>query len=339
MKGNILVTGGAGYIGSHTCKALASAGYTPVTLDNLVYGHKWAVKWGPLIEGDLADDALVRNTLRKYDIEAVIHFAAYAYVGESMQEPGKYFRNNVINTINLLDSMIEQGIGQIVFSSTCATYGLPERVPIDERHPQHPVNPYGETKLIIERALHWYSVAHNIRAAALRYFNAAGADPVAGIGEDHDPETHLIPLVIETALGRRSHVEIFGTDYPTLDGSAVRDYIHVNDLATAHVQALKRLLAGSENLFLNLGTGSGYSVKEIIAMVEQVSGQTVTARTAPRRPGDPAELVAATGRAGEVLGWKPQHSDLQNIIETALRWHEMHMPEEAASGTQQATGL
>ena len=339
MKGNILVTGGAGYIGSHTCKALASAGYTPVTFDNLVYGHKWSVKWGPLIEGDLADRTLIREVLREYNIEAVIHFAAYAYVGESMLEPGKYFRNNVINTINLLDAMVEHGVGQIVFSSTCATYGTPEHVPIDEQHPQHPVNPYGETKLIIERALHWYSLAHNIRAAALRYFNAAGADPEAGIGEDHDPETHLIPLVIETALGRRSHVEIFGTDYPTPDGSAVRDYIHVTDLATAHVQALERLKSGSENLFLNLGTGTGYSVKEVIAMVEQVSGRTVTANTAPRRPGDPAELVAANGCAGEILGWEPQHSGLQNIIETALRWHEMHAPGETASSTQQATSL
>jgi UDP-arabinose 4-epimerase len=339
MKGNILVTGGAGYIGSHTCKALADAGYTPVTLDNLVYGHEWAVKWGPLIEGDLADVALIREILREYSIEAVIHFAAYAYVGESMQNPGKYFRNNVSNTINLLDAMVERGIEQIVFSSSCATYGLPERVPIDEQHPQHPVNPYGETKLIIERALHWYSTAHNIRAAALRYFNAAGADPDAGIGEDHDPETHLIPLVIETALGRRSQVKIFGTDYPTADGSAVRDYIHVSDLACAHVLALERLLAGSENLFLNLGTGNGYSVKEVIAMVEQVSGRAVAARTAARRPGDPAELVAANGRAGDILGWKPQHSSLRNIIETALRWHEIHTPGEAESDTRQAAGL
>ena len=337
MKANILVTGGAGYIGSHTCKALADAGYTPVTLDNLVYGHKWAVKWGPLIEGDLADRTLIRDVLEEYRIEAVIHFAAYAYVGESMLEPGKYFRNNVVNTINLLDAMVEHDVGRIVFSSTCATYGTPEHIPIDEQHPQRPVNPYGETKLIIERALHWYSGAYGIRAAALRYFNAAGADPEAGIGEDHDPETHLIPLVIETALGRRPHVEIYGTDYPTPDGSAVRDYIHVADLATAHVQALEKLKSGSENLFLNLGTGTGYSVKEVIAMVEQVSGRGVTARMSPRRPGDPAELVAANGQAGEKLGWTPQHSDLENIIETALRWHEMHAPEAATGDPRPAT--
>ena len=336
MKGNILVTGGAGYIGSHTCKALSEAGYKPVTFDNLVYGHAWAVKWGPLIEGDLADGALVREVLKEYSIEAVIHFAAYAYVGESMQNPGKYYRNNIINTINLLDAMVARGIGQIVFSSTCATYGMPERIPIDEQPPQLPVNPYGETKLGIERALHWYSQAHDLRAAALRYFNAAGADPEAGIGEDHDPETHLIPLVIETALGRRSHVDIFGTDYPTPDGSAIRDYIHVTDLATAHVQALEKLRAGSDNLFLNLGTGYGHSVKDVIAMVEMVSGRTVEARNAPRRPGDPAELVAGTGRAGELLGWQPQHSSLANIIETALRWHEQHVPQDCAAYDQQA---
>ena len=243
---NVLVSGGAGYIGSHACKALAKAGYTPVTLDNFVYGHRWAVKWGPLVEGDLADDALVRRVFDEYDIDAVIHFAAYAYVGESMNEPGKYFRNNVVNTIKLLDAMLECGVGSIVFSSTCATYGLPVRVPIDEQHPQQPINPYGESKLFIERALHWYSVAHGIKAAALRYFNAAGADPDAEIGEDHDPETHLIPLVIQTALGQRSHVDIFGSDYPTPDGTAIRDYIHVTDLAKAHVQALEKLQSGSE---------------------------------------------------------------------------------------------
>jgi UDP-glucose-4-epimerase GalE len=216
---------------------------------------------------------------------------------------------------------------------------MPERVPIDEQHPQLPVNPYGETKLGIERALHWYSQAHDLRAAALRYFNAAGAEPEAGIGEDHNPETHLIPLVIETALGRCSHVEIYGTDYPTPDGSAIRDYIHVTDLATAHIQALEKLRAGSENLFINLGTGSGHSVKEVITMVEQVSGRTVEARNAARRTGDPAELVAATGRASELLGWQPQHSDLKNIIETALRWHKLHIPQESAGSDQQATGF
>jgi UDP-arabinose 4-epimerase len=322
---NVLVTGGAGYIGSHTCKALAGAGYIPVTFDNLVYGHKWAVKWGPFIEGDLEDGELVRRVLREHRIMAIVHFAAYAYVGESMSDPGKYFRNNVINTVKLLDSMVECGVDKIVFSSTCASYGLPERVPIDEQHPQRPVNPYGDSKLFIERALHWYSIAHGLRAAALRYFNAAGADPDAEIGENHDPETHLIPLVIEAALGRRSHVDIYGFDYPTPDGSAIRDYIHVSDLANAHVQTLEKLQQGSENLFLNLGTGKGSSVMEVISMVEQMSGKTVDVRMAPRRAGDPAELVAATGLAEEMLGWKPEYSSLQTIIETALHWHMKHL--------------
>lgn len=321
---NVLVTGGAGYIGSHACKALAGAGYIPVTLDNFDYGHHWAVKWGPLVEGDLADKALLRKILSDYKIKAVMHFAAYAYVGESMTEPGKYFRNNAGNTINLLDAMVECNVNRIVFSSTCATYGLPDRVPIDEQHPQRPVNPYGESKLFVERALHWYSSAHGIRTAALRYFNAAGADPDIEIGEDHHPETHLIPLVIDTALGHRPHVDVYGSDYPTADGSAIRDYIHVTDLATAHVQALGKLQTGSENLYLNLGTGQGYSVREVISMVEQVSGKTVDIRMAPRRAGDPAELVAATGLAAEVLGWKPEYSSLQTIIETALRWHKYH---------------
>jgi UDP-glucose-4-epimerase GalE len=318
---NILVTGGAGYIGSHVCKAIAEAGYTPVTLDNFIYGHRWAVKWGPLVEGDVADTALLRQTFDEYEIDAVMHFAAYAYVGESMAEPGKYFRNNVINTIRLLDAMVEHDIGSIVFSSTCASYGLPERVPIDEQHTQRPVNPYGESKLFIERALHWYSMAHGLRVAALRYFNAAGADPDAEIGEDHDPETHLIPLVIEAALGQRSHVDIYGSDYPTPDGSAIRDYIHVTDLATAHELALEKLLTGTENLFLNLGTSQGHSVREVIAKVEQLSGMKIDARLAPRRAGDPAELVAATGRAAEVLGWKPGYSSLETIVETALNWY------------------
>lgn len=321
---NILVTGGAGYIGSHACKALADAGYTPVTLDNFDHGHRWAVKWGPLVEGDLADSDLLRQTFDEYHIDAVIHFAAYAYVGESMTEPGKYFRNNVINTIRLLDAMVECSVDKIVFSSTCASYGLPVSVPMDEQHPQRPVNPYGESKLFIERALHWYSMAHGIRAAALRYFNAAGADPEAEIGEDHSPETHLIPLAIEAALGRRSHVDIYGSDYPTPDGSAIRDYIHVTDLATAHVLALKKLQAGSDNLFLNLGTGQGHTVREVISKVEQISGEQVDARMAPRRAGDPAELVAATGLAAETLGWKPEHSSLETIIETALNWHKKH---------------
>ena len=333
---NILVTGGAGYIGSHACKALAGAGYTPVTLDNLVYGHREAVKWGPLVEGDLADILLLRQILVDYDIRAVMHFAAYAYVGESMTDPGKYFRNNVSNTVSLLDAMVACDVHDMVFSSTCATYGVPDRVPIDEQHPQRPVNPYGESKLFVERMLHWYSLAHGMRLAVLRYFNAAGADPGAEIGEDHHPETHLIPLVIETALGRRPHVDVFGSDYPTADGTAVRDYIHVFDLAVAHVQALEKLQTGTERLFLNLGTGQGYSVRQVISMVEQVSGRAVNVRMMARRPGDPPALVAAPALSEELLGWKPEYSSLRTIVQTALRWHERQTQNGQARPMQDA---
>jgi len=318
----VLVTGGAGYIGSHTCKALAQAGFVPVTVDNLVYGHRSAVRWGPFIEGDLADRELLDQVIREHPIRAVIHFAAYAYVGESMYAPGRYFENNVGNTVNLLEAMRGRGVEPIVFSSTCATYGMPETLPIDESHPQRPVNPYGESKLFVERALHWYGVAHGVRSAALRYFNAAGADPEGEIGEDHDPETHLVPLVIETALGRREAIDIFGTDYATPDGTAIRDYIHVTDLAEAHVLALHHLLAGGVDLRLNLGTGRGHSVREIIDAVARYAGAPVPSRDCPRRPGDPAELVADATRAGQRLQWEPRWSSLERIVETAWRWHE-----------------
>jgi len=321
LAANVLVTGGAGYIGSHACKELAKAGYVPVTLDNLVYGHPSAVRWGPFVRGDLADGDLVRRVLRERRIAAVVHFAAYAYVGESMQEPGKYFQNNFSNSVTLLEAMRHEGVSAMVFSSTCATYGDPRTLPIDEDHPQHPVNPYGESKLFVERALARFGAAHELRYAALRYFNAAGADAEGELGEDHEPETHLIPLVIAAAQGRRPHVSVFGTDYPTADGTAVRDYVHVSDLAIAHVSALRHLLAGGESLRLNLGTGQGHSVREVIRMVEAVGGREVPVREAPRRPGDPPELVAASGRAREVLGWSPRHSDLRNIVATAWQWH------------------
>jgi UDP-arabinose 4-epimerase len=330
MAHNILVTGGAGYIGSHACKALAAAGFTPITLDNLVYGHEWAVQWGPFIKADLAERARLRDVLCEYQVEAVMHFAAYAYVGESMQDPGKYFQNNVTTTINLLDAMVDCGVRNIVFSSTCATYGMPERVPIDEDHPQCPVNPYGESKLFIERALRWYGVAHDIRSVSLRYFNAAGADPDGEVGEDHDPETHLIPLVIQAALGYRPNVKIFGTDYPTADGSAVRDYIHVTDLASAHVKALQHLQDGGDRTFLNLGTGNGYSVREVIDTVAKIGGRKVHAIKASRRAGDPAMLVAQPGMAAKRLGWVPRYSDLDTIVTTALRWHESRLAEDQA---------
>lgn len=323
---NILVTGGAGYIGSHACKALSAAGFTPVTLDSLVHGHRWAVRWGPLAKVDLADRSAVERVLREYSIDAVIHFAAYAYVGESMTDPGKYFRNNVSNTLNLLDAMCAVGVKRIVFSSTCATYGIPDTVPITEDHPQRAVNPYGESKLFVERALQWYGAAHGLHWTALRYFNAAGADPDGEIGEDHSPETHLIPLAIETALGARPELQVMGTDYPTPDGTAIRDYIHVTDLADAHARALLRLQSGGTSCAINLGTGTGYSVRDVVSMVERVTDSKIRTRNAPRRAGDPPSLVAAPGRALELLGWRPQWSSLESIVRTAYRWHCKHAP-------------
>ncbi|HXU03101.1 MAG TPA: UDP-glucose 4-epimerase GalE [Polyangia bacterium] len=316
---SILIVGGAGYIGSQTAKRVAQAGLKPVVFDNLVYGHKWAVKWGPLVVGDLADGALIKDVLEQYEVTAVVHFAAYAYVGESVVHPRKYYRNNVAGTLNLLDAMIDVGVRDIVFSLTCATYGEPARVPIDEQHAQSPVNPYGETKLAIERALFWYQRAYPIRFAALRYFNAAGADPDGEIGEDHDPETHLIPLAIEAALGGKG-LEIYGTDYPTPDGTAIRDYIHVQDLADAHVAALEKLRGGASRLFVNLGTGRGHSVREVIAAVEKVSGKKVPARESGRRAGDPPALVADPRLAADVLGWQARIPGIETIVEHAWRW-------------------
>ena len=321
MSQAVLVTGGAGYIGSHACKALAAAGYRPVVFDNLSRGHREAVRWGPLVEGELADGALLSAAIDRYRVAAVMHFAAYAYVGESVADPALYYRNNLNGTLSLLDAMRETGVDKIVFSSTCATYGIPAGVPISETAPQLPVNPYGETKLAIERALHWYGEAYGMRSVSLRYFNAAGADPEGEIGERHDPETHLVPLVLQAALGRRPHVEIYGTDYPTPDGTAIRDYIHVRDLATAHLRALEHLYAGRAGAALNLGTGTGRSVREVIAAAEAVSGRPVPWCPAPRRPGDPPALVADPSRAAELLGWRAELSDLETIMRTALAWH------------------
>ena len=332
MSRHILVSGGAGYIGSHTCKLLARQGYTPITLDNLVYGHRRAVRWGPFIEGCVGDKHLVAHILREHAVRAVIHFAGYAYVGESMQEPGKYFHNNIANTLELLDAMDEAGVRVVVFSSSCATYGYPERIPIGEDQAQRPVNPYGESKLFIERALHWYACCRGFRYAALRYFNAAGADPEGDLGEQHDPETHLIPLVIQAALGERPYVEIFGTDYPTPDGTAVRDYIHVTDLAQAHVRALQALDRGPASLALNLGTGRGHSVRQVIAAVERVCGGSVPVKEAARRAGDPAELVADPGRARQHLDWTPHYSDLDTIVETAWQWFSRRHGVEGEAG-------
>jgi UDP-arabinose 4-epimerase len=318
---SVLIVGGAGYIGSQTAKRAAAAGLEPVVLDNLVYGHRWAVKWGPLVEGDLADAALIDRVIKEHRVSAVIHFAAYAYVGESVTNPRKYFRNNVVNTLNLLDAMVDNGVRDIVFSSTCAVYGEPLAVPIGEDHPRNPVSPYGESKLAVEKILHWYQRAYPLRFAALRYFNAAGADPDGELGEDHAPETHLIPLAIEAALGGRG-LEIYGTDYPTPDGTAVRDYIHVADLADAHLVALAQLGKGAPSLTLNLGTGRGHSVREVISAVERASGRKVPVRETDRRAGDPPALVADARQAAALLGWKPRYPDLDTIIGHAFRWRD-----------------
>jgi UDP-glucose-4-epimerase GalE len=316
----VLITGGAGYIGSHTAKLLAASGHTPIVFDDFTQGHDWAVKWGPLERGSLADQGRLREVFAAHKVEAVVHFAASALVGESMSQPTKYFRNNTVATLNLLDAMREAGVATIVFSSTCATYGDPVRVPIDETHPQTPVNPYGESKLMVEKILRWYGSAYGLKWIALRYFNAAGADPAGEIGEDHDPETHLVPLVIGAALGTRPPVKVFGTDYPTPDGSAVRDYVHVMDLADAHRRALEGLDNGTASQAINLGTGQGHSVRSVIDTVTRVGGKKVPFEEAPRRAGDPPELVAAPGRAREV-GWSCRYAALEVIVEHAWKWH------------------
>ena len=329
----ILVTGGAGYIGSHACKALAREGFRPIVLDNLSTGHSWAVKWGPLVEGDIADRELVRETLEYYKVDAVMHFAANASVGESMREPFLYLHDNTIGSMRLLEAMRETGVRRIVFSSTCATYGIPTDVPIAESTPQAPVNPYGESKLLVERALAWYQSAHGFSWTALRYFNAAGADREKEIGEVHDPETHLIPLVIGAALGTEPPVRVLGGDYPTDDGTAIRDYIHVEDLADAHIRALRYLATGGESTAINLGTARGHSVQEVIAAVEQISGHRIPRQTTTRRPGDPPVLVADNRLARKLLGWKPRYTSLEEIVETAWAWHSSQVRVAAASAT------
>jgi len=297
-----------------------------VVLDNLSTGHRWAVKWGPLIEGNLADSTFLRELITTHRIQAVIHFAAHAYVGESVKKPRQYFRNNVVATLNLLDALVDTGVRHIVFSSTCSTYGIPERSPIPEAHPQFPVNPYGESKLFIERALHWYGLAYGLCWVALRYFNAAGADPEGELGEEHHPEPHLIPRVIEAALGRLPRVQIYGTDYPTPDGTAIRDYVHVTDLAEVHVLALTYLLEGGESTAMNLGTGRGHSVQEVIAAVERVTGRRIPIQEAPRRPGDPPALVADPTRAVGLFRWRPRYSSIDTVVETALQWYTARTP-------------
>jgi len=317
---NVLVTGGAGYIGSHTSKALAQAGFVPIVYDNLSAGHEWSVQWGPLVVGDINNRALLIRTIRKYEIEAVCHLAAHAYVGESVTNPRKYYQNNLVGSLTLLDAMVDSGVRRLVFSSTCATYGAPRTLPIDETHSQAPVNPYGETKLAIERALRWYGEAFGLEWAVLRYFNAAGADPDGEIGEQHDPESHLIPLAIEAAITQATPIAIFGIDYPTPDGTAIRDYIHVTDLARGHVCALSYLEHGGESNSFNLGLGAGHSVREIISSVGRVTGRRISVLECRRRAGDPAVLVACAARARATLGWCPQLLSLDEIVNTAWQW-------------------
>jgi UDP-arabinose 4-epimerase len=331
MTCKVLVTGGAGYIGSHTCKALAAAGYTPVVLDNLSAGHRWAVKWGPLVVADIADRAAVLKLIKDHDIHAIIHLAAHAYVGESIRQPLKYFRNNVTHTLALLDTLLDCGVSKLVVSSSCATYGNPQTLPITEDHPQQPISPYGESKLFIEKTLHWYERAYGMRHVILRYFNAAGADPDGEIGEEHTPETHLIPLVIGAALKISPAIEIFGNDYATADGTAVRDYVHVCDLATAHVKALDHLIGGGSSATVNLGTGRGHSIRDVISAVEAVSGSIVPVIEGPRRPGDPPALIADPQLGQSLLKWKPLNSSMHTIVRTAWQWHQNRHPEPTFS--------
>lgn len=317
----ILVTGGAGYVGSHACKALARIGHQPVTYDNLSRGHRAAVRWGPLEVGDLNDGARLREVIGRHRPDGAMHFAALAYVGESVTDPALYYRNNVGGTLTLLDALRESGIRTLVFSSTCATYGTPVRLPLTEDHAQRPINPYGSSKLMVERVLADYDAAYGLRSVALRYFNAAGADPDGECGERHEPETHAVPLAIMAAMGKGPPFRIFGTDYPTPDGSAVRDYVHVDDLADAHVAALTHLLGGGATEAFNLGTGTGTSVLELIASVERAGSRAVPVLRDARRPGDPPVLVADARRAKELLGWQPRYRAIDEIVRTAWSWH------------------
>ena len=316
----MLVTGGAGYIGSHTCKALEAGGCTPVVFDNLAAGHREAVRYGDLVEGDILDTAAVRAAMRRHQIGAVMHFAAFLDVGESVREPARYYRNNVSGALSVLEAMAAERIPLFVFSSTCATYGEPVETPIAESHQQVPINSYGETKLAIERALPHFERAYGIHSVALRYFNAAGADPEGEIGEDHTPEIHLIPRAIAAATGGE-RLEVFGDDYPTPDGTCLRDYIHVSDLADAHVKALEAIAETGRSGAYNLGTGRPHSVREVIETVERVTGRPVPWTLAPRRSGDPAVLYAAAHKAQAELHWKPRFPDLDSIVRTAWEWH------------------
>jgi UDP-glucose 4-epimerase len=318
----ILIVGGAGYIGAHINKQLDINGYKTIVFDNLSFGHEDLVKWGAFEQGDLGNISEIRKIFKRYPITAVMHFAAFTYVGQSVEDPQKYYRNNVLNTLNLLQVMLEFDVKKLIFSSTCATYGDPVEIPITEQHPQNPISPYGRGKLMVENILSDYSRAYNLRYISLRYFNAAGADPDSEIGELHDPETHLIPLILDVASGKRKSIKIFGTDYNTLDGTCIRDYIHVTDLADAHLKALQYLENGGKSDYFNLGNGNGFSVKEVIEKAREITGKKILAEEDKRRPGDPPVLVGSSAKIRKILKWEPKYSDLSFIIKSAWKWHE-----------------
>ncbi|MEM6254347.1 MAG: UDP-glucose 4-epimerase GalE [Cyanobacteria bacterium P01_D01_bin.156] len=322
---SILVTGGAGYIGSHAVLALEQAGYQVVILDSLEYGHPDLVEHhlkAKLVKGHTSDRALLNQLFAEHDFDAVMHFAAYIAVGESVKEPAKYYENNVYGTLNLLQAMDAAGVKRFVFSSTCAIYGPPKTVPIPEDHPKNPISPYASSKLMVEMMLKDFQAAYGLQAVCFRYFNAAGADPEGRLGEDHTPETHLIPLVLQTALGKRKHISIYGTDYPTRDGTCIRDYIHVADLADAHVKGVQYLINGGETAFINLGNGNGFTVREVIETARKVTRHAIPAVECERRPGDPPSLIGSSDHARERLGWSPQYADLETIISHAWQWHQ-----------------
>ena len=318
----ILIVGGAGYIGSHVNKVLNERGYETIILDNLSYGHEETVKWGTLCKCDLANINEVDDIFTKYDINAVMHFSSFIDVGESVRNPEKYYNNNVVNTMNLLNVMLKHDVKKFIFSSTCATYGIPQKIPLTENHPQNPINPYGWTKLMVERILKDYDTAYGLKSVILRYFNASGADESGIIGEWHNPETHLIPLILDAAMGKREDIKIFGTDYDTPDGTCIRDYIHVTDLADAHILSLEYLNKNNQSNQFNLGNGQGFSVREVIESVKRVTGRNFNVTQTQRREGDPAILIGSSKKAKDTLGWDPQYVNIDKIIETAWNWHQ-----------------
>ena len=318
----ILIVGGAGYIGSHVNKVLNERGYETIILDNLSYGHEESVEWGTLCKCDLANINEVDDIFTKYDINAVMHFSSFIDVGESVRNPEKYYNNNVVNTMNLLNVMLKHDVKKFIFSSTCATYGIPQKIPLTENHPQNPINPYGWTKLMVERILKDYDTAYGLKSVILRYFNASGADESGIIGEWHNPETHLIPLILDAAMGKREDIKIFGTDYDTPDGTCIRDYIHVTDLADAHILSLEYLNKNNQSNQFNLGNGQGFSVREVIESVKRVTGRNFNVTQTQRREGDPAILIGSSKKAKDTLGWDPQYVNIDKIIETAWNWHQ-----------------